>query len=273
MLEFQLFRIKVYPSNQLNIFEGDKSRPEILKNAIYQKPSTEFRKSLIWHIGNIQELDNTSIYFRLGRTSKSTIEVYKEGNFIDQPFETAPYTHIFLDIYLELCAIAKKSKLSPKAKGISSQFIRLLNKIQTQEATFQIEQINDPKDFIGYLEEAYSISNFWVTFSRPNIFDTDNDFIKPFQRFLSESDGEKGKAEIKGKNLNTDILKNIARSAASTGDDAAAQLQKEHDVTKVTKHLHGNPVIIYQENVDENSEKQDLIQKIRNLYHHIRGDN
>lgn len=47
MLEFQLFRIKVYPSNQLDFFEPQRSRPEILRETITSSPSAELRKGIV----------------------------------------------------------------------------------------------------------------------------------------------------------------------------------------------------------------------------------
>ena len=117
MLEFQMFRIKVYPSPQSLLFEPPKTPPEIIEDVILSLPSVELRKGMIWHIGNISTLEEGGLYFRIGRTTKSTLEIYENGNFEEQEFETAPYTHMVLDIRLELCAIAKKSKLSPKTTG------------------------------------------------------------------------------------------------------------------------------------------------------------
>jgi hypothetical protein len=133
MLDFQLFRLKIYPSRQLLLFEKEKIRLEILKETIYSLPSLELRKGTVWHIGNVTELDKTGLYFRIGRTSTSTIEIYKNGNFIDEQFETAPYTHLVLDINLEICAIAKKPRLSPKISGIANQFVKIIERVRKRQ--------------------------------------------------------------------------------------------------------------------------------------------
>ena len=151
MIDFQLFRITVYPSKQINMFEGQKSPSEILKETVLTLPSAELRKGIIWHIGNISSIKDDGLYFRVGRTSKSTIAVYQDGNFADEEFETAPYTHVILDVPLELCAIARNTKLSPKTTGIANQFIRLLNGsdyAHLVQANFEIGEINGPEDFV-----------------------------------------------------------------------------------------------------------------------------
>lgn len=274
MLEFQLFRIKVYPSEQLQVFEKIKSQQEILKEVILSLPSAEFRKDIVWHIGNISLIDNNGLYFRVGRITKSTIEVYHDGNFVDAEFEAAPYTHVILDVLLGICAIAKKTKLSPKTIGIANQFIRLLNESDAnkhRQAKFEIAAINDPEDFIIHLRRAYVISKFWVTFSKPNPWDVNEDFYKPMEKLLRESGGEKGKTELVGQNLKPDGLEDLARTAASTGNEAGAWLQLERERPKVKKHIKGNPISIFYEDVADEQQKSSLLHRMRDLYQKIRG--
>lgn len=273
MIDFQLFRLMVYPSKQINMFEEEKSPSEILKDTIFTLPSAELRKGIIWHIGNISSIKDDGLYFRVGRTSKSTIAVYQDGNFADEEFETAPYTHVILDIPLEICAIARNTKLSPKTAGIANQFIRLLNgsaHARHVHANFEIGEVNDPEDFITHLRGAFAISRFWITFSRPNAFDVNEDFYKPMEKLLKESDGKKGKTELAGSNLKPDSLEDLARTAASTGNDAAAWLIPEKEHAKVKKSLKGNPIIVSQDNIADDEQRETLLQRIRNLYQKIR---
>jgi hypothetical protein len=274
MLEFQLFRIKAYPPIQTQLFTKPKSPPEILQETIRSHPSVELRKGMIWHIGNILNIDKDGLYFRVGRTTKSMIAVYQNGNFADEEFETAPYTHVILDVPLEICGIANNSKLSPKTRGIANRFIRLLNEsdyARNLKAKFEIGEINDPEDFVTHLLRAYSISKFWITFSRPNIFDANEDFVKPMGKVLKELDGEKGKTELDGPKLKPSGLEELARSAASTGNDASALLIEEETGRKVKKRLKGNPITLSQEDVADKKQRKNLLQRIRDLYRKIRG--
>ena len=274
MLEFQLFRIKVYPSKQISLLEPPKTPSEILKDVIFSLPSAELRKGMIWHIGNISQLEEGGLYFRIGRTTKSTLEIYEDGNFDEQEFDTAPYTHVILDICLEVCAIAKKPKLSPKTTGIANQFVHLLNESERTrqiEASFDIDEINDPTDFIDHLRQAFSISKFRVTFSRPNAWDVNEHFVKTAQTLLKDLNGEKGKTELEGDNLNAKGLEDIARSAASTGDDATAWLQPSETSQKIIKKLKGNPTIVMQEDVADPEHKMKILRLIREKYRRVRG--
>lgn len=274
MLDFQLFRVKVLLRQQRPLLEKEPDRPDIIKQVISSLPSAEFRKGMVWHVGNIEDIDAYGLYFRVGRTTKTTVEVYQDGRFLDQTFETAPYTHALIDLHLELCAIARKTKLSPSTTGIARQLARLLQESQRArelEVDFEINEINDPDDFISYLKQAYSISKFWVLLSRPNAFDANEHFVKPFQKMVEESNGSSGKAELKGQNLNSQILETVARSAAATGDDAAAWIKTSQRATAVKKRLKGNPVSISQEDIADKKERKRLLYRIRELYGRIRG--
>lgn len=94
----------------------------------------------------------------------------------------------------------------------------------------------------------------------------------PMEKLLNESNGEKGKTELIGKNLSADKLEELARSAASTGDDAGAVLQPEGDSKRMRKQLKGNAVIIPWEDLSDDTEKHSLLQTIRDIYHRIKGN-
>jgi hypothetical protein len=108
MLEFQLFRVKVFPSKQGHLFRPPATPSVILKEVISSLPSAKLKRELVWHIGNVFHIDNQGLYFRVGRTAKYRLEFYKNGAFIDEEFEGAPYTHALLDFETEVVAIAKK---------------------------------------------------------------------------------------------------------------------------------------------------------------------
>jgi len=273
MLEFQLFRIKVFPSAQGDLFEEGRTPQEILREAVRLLPDLELREESVWHIGNVAEIDDAAIYFRIGRTSKSTIEVYKDRRFLDQEFPVSPYTHVILDTNLEVCAIAKKTRLSRTTKGIANHLRRLLQESRAAKrlrATFEISALNDPEDFVAHLRNAYMITRFWVTFTRPNAMDAENDFIRPMERLLNESDGRKGKAEVEGEHLNADTLETLARSAAATGDDAGASIQPEANLAKTRVSLRGNAAVVVHEEPEDEDQKKGLLWKIREKYQSIR---
>jgi hypothetical protein len=274
MLEFQLFRVKVYVPKQGILFGELKTPSEILTEAINSKLSLKSKKEVIWHIGNTTKIDDKGFYFRLGRSTKSKVGIYKDGNFVDQEFETAPYTHALLDVELELFAVAKNSQLSPSFVGITNRFVGLLGEFAKMKAlphSFEITELKDPKNFIDYLSKAKSISKFWIRYSKPNPFDSEEDFLKPMERMLQATNGNSGKTEIAGSELNPNPLEQMVRSAAATGGDAGATLDDPDVGRRIKKRLKENPVIIKQEDLADQEQKRGLLEQIRHAYQRIRG--
>lgn len=274
MFEFQMFRIRVRPTNQLHLYQEDLTPQEIVKQTILSLPQVELRKGVTWRIGNVQLINGTGLYFRIGRTSKSTLEMFKDSNFVEQEFDTAPYTHVILDINLEVCAIAKKPKLSKTTIGIANQFAKLLKdskKAQELQASFNIGDIKDPDDFISYLRSSQAITKYWMTFSNPNPWDANTDIVKPLQGWVQNSHAEKGKAEIEGENLDSVLLEELSRSIAATGDEAGAWLIPEFGNKRVCKRLRGNPAILSSDEFTEENHFIRLLNDLRRKYAIIRG--
>ncbi len=273
-IELQLFRIKVFPATQGHLFNTTTSRSDIIKQAIESKPEGFLWGKATGHIGDIEVLDNSGFYFRFGRTTKATLEQYHDGHFEDAEFETTPYTHVLLDVKLEVIAIAKKIRLAQTVVGIANQLSRLLNSsdMLTQlGARIEILQLQDPEDFIKYVSEAYNISRFSMTISPPNPWDANKDFIKPAQQALDQVNGEKGKVEIRGQNLKAEPLAEFARSAASTGDDASVKLKTSQEAKPITKHLRGRAVTIAEDELGDLVQKRSLLDRLREAYKRIRG--
>jgi hypothetical protein len=273
MIEFQLFRVKVFLAEQMNLLEPERSRSDILREVIESLPEAQLRRGVLWHLGNVEAIGSDSLYFRVGRTTTSTLEVFEDGKFADQMFETAPYTHVLIHLPTEVCVIAKKPQLSYRTHGVANQLARLFEHADTAiklETQFEIGEITDPEDFISHLKNAFSISKFAVWFSQPNPFDVNEDFIRPAQRLVRASNGQQGKTELKGQQLNASVLEDISRSAAATGDDAVAWLKPTQAKRRVKKRLKGNPVILTQEHVDDAESKASLLQRMLDLYRRVR---
>ncbi|MFA4966686.1 MAG: hypothetical protein WC624_00480 [Candidatus Margulisiibacteriota bacterium] len=278
MLEFQLFRIKVVQLSQTALFSRRDIKPsELLKEAIVSLPKDDKERMLIWHIGNIEEVDNNGLYFRIGRTTPQTTERYKDGVFVEEMDEIAPYTHVLIDIEKEVCAIAKKIKVSPTSKGTARQLIRLLNYSEIKKRDnieFEISDIKDPDDFISHIKKAHSVSKYWLTFSRPNPIDNDDLVVKPLEAMLQGLGADKGKTEFDGKDLDRERLETLSRSIAATGEEAGATIKKNEKDRGTRRRLRGNPVIIKVEDVArEKGHHLELLKIIRSTYENIRRKN
>jgi hypothetical protein len=273
MLEFQVFRISVFFNQQIGMFNTEISRSEVLKNIILSKPDLIKNSEKIWHIGNVLEIGNSTIYFRIGKTSKLTVELFHEGNFVESEFETSPYTHVVLNTKLEICAIAKKIKLSPTISGISHRLIELFKNssfIKNQNIELDIKAIKDPTDFISHLKSAYSVKKFWVTLSPPNAFDVDSDFTKPLSKITKELKAESAKAELRGTNLDQNKLESISRSAASLGNNLSALILPKIDCSPKRIHFEGNNVIIFIDNNKFEQDKNKFSKELKDQYKKIK---
>ena len=273
MIEFQLYRIKVFLPQQLELLKPNLSRSEILRRIIEALPEAQLRRGMLWHLGNVERIGTEALYFRVGRTTTSTFEFFVDGKFADQLFETAPYTHAIIHLPTEVCAIAKKPQLSHRTHGIANQLARLFERSELalqSDVRFEIGEITDPDDFISHLRQAEAIFKFAVWFTQPNPFDANEDFIRPAQKLVKASNGEQGKTEIKGRRLSAAVLEDISRSAAATGDEAAAWLKLPASRKRVKKRLKGNPVILQQEHVDDAGAKKSLLHRMLEIYQRVR---
>jgi hypothetical protein len=269
MIRFQLFRIRLFKNPTL--FNHDIDRVELLKEVINDRPSAEIRKGYWWHIGNVNKLNDEGAYFALGRTTKSIVEMYdtETRNFIIDEHSESPYTHTYIDFTYQLLAIAYKPRLAPYTKTIAKQLEKLLNtrkNLQRHNVSCDITPLNDPRDFISHLKVAEIVQSFTAEVTLPNPFDAHEDFEKPYQKFVSASEGFKGKAMVQGEDLNRDVICEVAQACAAAGNDASARMKDTKDSRFRTRRLKGRAVTLdYDENASDES-KNKFWKAIRETY-------
>lgn len=246
-VEYSLFRVKFIKPSQKSLFNEEVTPKEVLISAVLQKPSAELRTGYHWHIGNIQLFDDTRGYFAIGRTTVSSIEKFDEasGNFIEEETEESPYTHCVFDSSIGFIGIAKKPNLSQTTKGIANRLEELLSLtdgVTENNITVEVRPIPDPDGFLKAITEAYKVYSYTATFRGPNPFDADEHFQKPLAVYLSAANGDKGKATITGDDLNREVLTEVTRSTAATGNEASARVQKNKKQKPITVNLRGDPI-------------------------------
>jgi hypothetical protein len=262
----------VFPSQQRDLWR-DLTAVQIFREVVKALPSGVFREGNIWHIGNREELDSDWTYFRLGKASRTKIEVFHNGNFRDAVFETAPYTHVLVNYPYEIVAIAKKPKLKINVVEIAKRLRRLLDQSsRTAElnAHFELNVIGDPETFLHFLRTATVIKRFSYEFDRENIFDVNKDFIRPLEKAIEAVDGKKGVAILKGESLRVKPLEEISRSAASTGNEATVVFRRGRKGKTQTKKLRGNPASIQVDHLDELAQQKKACAEILEKYKKVR---
>ncbi len=274
MPEFQLFRIKVYlPEQAILPIPGVTRRDLIILNSLKELPIYHSHKGF-WSIGNLHQVSNRCIYFRIGRTTKRTGGEYVNGNFMDKEDDDASYTHAMIDTYSGVCAIAYNYKVSSNPFTIGNMLVRLLNSSTTShinKCSFDIKQIIDPADFVAQLYDAHKITKFWYTFSRPNITDVNEYFMIPAQKATDLINAKNGKSELYGSELNPNVAEKVSNSVGAVGEEAGATIYENHGSKPKRIRLKNNPVTFDIEEVKQETHLVLLWERMMSVYKKIRS--
>jgi hypothetical protein len=274
-IEYSLFRAKFIRPTQTSFLHKDLTPGQLFLAALEERPTAELRKGYIWHIGNIRYFSKNTGYFAIGRTTNSTIEKFDEetGNFVEEELESSPYTHCVFDAQIGFIGIAKKMTLAPTSKGVAARIEELLataRSIVENSIDVEVVPIPDPENFLKSLASAYRVFTFSATFRGPNPFDADEHFQKPLAVYLAAAGGEKGKAQIQGDDLNREVLQEVTRSTAATGNEASARIMREKSQKPITINLKGDPV---KRRYDEDRHHPEVVlADLTELYHKVRND-
>jgi hypothetical protein len=276
-IEYSLFRARIIKPRQGSLLaDKDLTSGEIFLRALNEKPFGELRQGYTWHIGNIKLFSKNTGYFAVGRTTISTIEKFDDltGNFVEEEQEESPYTHCVFDAHIGFIGIARKPSLAPTTKGIANRIADLLSSaivITENDISVEIAPIPNPEGFISALESAYRVTRYTATFHGPNPFDADEYFQKPLSVYLSATNGEKGKAEVKGTDLNRETLQAVTRSTAATGNEASARITKTRSHKQTTINLKGDAAKLSFD--DASHDPETALKDLTSLYHQVRNDN
>lgn len=274
-IEYSLFRVKFVRPRQSSFLHDNLTPKELLLACIQEKPSAELRQGYNWHIGNIQMFSQTTGYFAVGRTTTSTIEKFdsESGNFVEEELEESPYTHCVFDASIGFLGIAKKPNLSQTTKGIANRLEQLFSRtgvVLKNEVIVEVRPIPDPEGFIKLLNSAFRVFSFTASFRGPNPFDADEYFQKPLSVYLSSANGEKGKTTINGDDLNREVLQEVTRSTAATGNEASARIQKAARQKAITVNLKGDP--LKRKYDEEDHVPRQVLEDLTDLYRKVRHD-
>ena len=273
MIRFQLFRLRLFIKPTL--FNQNLDRIQLLQDVILARPSGELRRNFTWHIGNVKLLDSNSAYFAIGRTTKSIVELYdtKTRDFILDEYPESPYTHAYIDFKLQVLAIAYKKRLAQYTKTIGKQLERLLNSheyLQNADTTADIASLNDPRDFLTHIKEAAIVQSFTAETTLPNTFDSSEDWEKPFQRFVRAAEGNQGKTVVRGDDLNRDVLEEVTRACAVSGNNVSARMRDTEVGRLRTRHLKGRAVTLDYNDEDPEETPENFIEAIRETYNTLK---
>ncbi|MBV9081689.1 MAG: hypothetical protein JOZ62_03370 [Acidobacteriaceae bacterium] len=274
-IEYSLFRVNFIKPRQQSLLDHDLSSTQIFLSSVQVRPSAHLRAGQTWHIGNLQRFSDNEGYFAFGRTTKASVEKFDEssGNFLEEEQSTSPYTHCVFDARRGIVGIAKKTSLAKTSKGIAKRLQQLLSTtrvVRTRKIVVEIAPIPDPHGFMEAIRTAYRITRFAATFHGPNPFDADAYFQKPLSALISAANGEKGKAQLVGRDLDKDTLLEVSRSTAATGNEATAMIVKSKSEKPLTINLRGNAIKRSYDEAQHDTAR--VVRELSNLYDHIRND-
>ncbi|MDC0723743.1 hypothetical protein [Nannocystis bainbridge] len=285
-MRFYLFRIQIFRDPQLHIEEMPMEenewmqlRPRVVENAIFNSSNPRGPKSRGWRIGNVNGLaDSGCIYLRIGRNKSLVLPLQGEKGFGTENIESAPWTHVLVDVPGELCAIASNIQLAASTEVVALALARIVNAAAKREfphvpLNIELTLIINPESLIDIIYNAHQITRLRATFRRPNAFDVDRDFIEPVQRMTEGLAAERGTVVLEGKDLKRENVEKTIRSVASTGDDAQIFVRERAGARVQKKELRkGNPAIIevQDESFDEELKSCGIIYQIRALYSNMR---
>lgn len=280
-LTYYLYRVRLYPPQQGMLFSGQFDRLALLRAAIVSSPTVRLRKTIEWHVGNVEEIGEHAIYFRMGKTTRRIRGVFdsNRSEFLDQEIEDAPYSHIVLDRRLQVAIISRNTKLAPDARALGKRLSRLLGEarpIQEAGAVCEVVPIRDPKSFLQALKSAYVVRRFSVEILRPNPWDVDEDFIKPAEKSVESLNGERGQVTVvsgPSQDLDRDKLEPITRSAAASGVNVKMSYkEKQRSKTKI-RSLRDSVVSVDLPVDDVNKNGASVLEALQSAYGAVReGD-
>lgn len=280
-MEFQLFRLQVIdlvPPSEPEMFlkyrkNNVLDRPNLLRE-LFAKGLKEDHETKKWRAGNVKYHQQESIIsFRFGKLKVSERSKFKDGNFIEESETDAPSTQVFFDLQTQVIAFARKTSIAPTIRSIANSFERFLNsfsEIAQNKIHIEIEQVNNPDDFLAQISNSYAVSKFWLKVKHPNAIDVNQDIMLPLEKTVASTQADSAKAELSGTALVVSTLEDIARSCASKGNDAGATIKENQDQGSKRIRLGHNPVTV-QVNEEEEGFLQKAFALARTAYNKIRN--
>lgn len=272
-IEYALFRAKFIRPTQMKLFVDPSTPSEIFRECITSRPSAAYRR-VEWHVGNVEEYDEGLGYFRVGKTKLDTVSEFDDdtGDFVDREGDTTEYAHCLFDLEFGTLAIAKNWRLTQSVLSVANIVTRLFGSVPLvadNDITVEVAPIPNPDEFVDMIISAHQVTKFSATFTGPNPFDADEYFQKPLATLCGESRAERGKAELVGDDLDREVLVEVTRSTAATGNVAKARIRADVEQPLETISLEGKPMTLIFE--EDEHEPIDAARQLRVVYKRIRA--
>ena len=228
--KFVLFRVKFIRDHQKDMLDDEASPETIFLQAINEKPSTKLNRGAEWKLSNISQIGTDGGAFAVGRISQANTDKYdfQTDEFVEATDYQGPFSTILYDRTLGVVAIEDKNKVNSNVGATANRLQDLLESteaVKTRKVRCEVDDIFDPQGFIQKLRNSTHVLKFRATFTGPNPTDVDAMFQKPLEVYASATKADKGVIEVTGSNLDKEILIDITRSNAATGNRVTARIE------------------------------------------------
>ena len=247
-LEFEMYRVllEIPPQRDLFLEEAFPPRNHALAKSLEEKPSMEISRALKWSLGNIKEGKDGYIYFLTGKTSLKKQEVFNpETRDFNLEFgPDSPFTICILNPVTGVFAICRKSKLSPKTETVAKRIRQLIeySLIDLQYGyQVKVKTLSDPFGFLERVSACHAVRRFKFWISPSNPIDIEGRFHKTNKELVDETGAREGAVALRGDELDKKIIRRIAISVNSVGDNATANIQTRPKDKGTNISMKGNP--------------------------------
>lgn len=247
MLYMHILRIKCEVQAQGNLLSERRNPSDVISESIRATPTAQVGRGSEWHVGNVESVDD-GIAFAMGRTALVTAPQFDQvaHSFREEEVERAPFTFGVFDPITQSCGVLRKGGVSQSAREIATKLGLLLNAAglaAKANSYISVDPVPDPTNFLKSIGEAYAITRFIFTVSRPNPHDVNKLIQRPAQEFTLLTNGIMTKVEVDGDKLDQGVLQETTNAIAASGDYASADIRlNEGDRTKRI-YLRGSPLL------------------------------
>jgi hypothetical protein len=236
--KYFLFRVKFIRDHQKDMLDDGATPEDIFLQAINEKPSTKLQRGAEWKLSNIAPIGTNGGSFAVGRISQASTDRFdfQADQFVEATDYQGPFSTIFFDRSIGLVAIEDKSKVNSNVDATAKRLSDLLSSteaVKRRKVKCVVDAINDPQGFIQKLRESTHVLKFRATFTGPNPIDADAMFQKPLEVYASATKADKGIIEVAGSNLDKEVLIDVTRSNAATGNTVTARIETKGVVETV----------------------------------------
>ena len=267
----RLFSIQVF-KNQVELFEKDIVPTAILREILSENLVRELKTRT--YVGLEKEnIDDNHVYFKLARSRTVRTEEPEGGVLKPREHPDYPSVEVIVNIPYEICFISKNSHFA-SSMDVAREHLRKLLEASTvakrSRVDIAIKEIRDPSDFLGYIDSARIIKDFYFDVRRSNQFNS-----APFTKALKEMNDKAGIARsrtyLKDSPVSQEVAKELAQSSASTGEDAGGKFKLSPRGRFIPKSLKKKFVDVeFFEDIREIYTQ--VVQKMHQEYRRVRGE-